>query len=56
MKYCVNIIEYNSVFTCVEDRKVNSVSTVHAYLCTIFVKIFSVFASINFASPYYATQ
>ena len=54
MKYRVNIIEHDSIFTCVADWKLNSVRIVHAYtglICVqyVFVKIFSVVASINFA-------
>ena len=58
MKYCVNVIEYNGIFhTCGRLAVAKHCPYTHgAYLCIIFVKIFSVVASINFTSPYNVTQ
>ena len=60
MKYCVNRTEQDDIFyMCgrLEVKLSKNCACIHrAYLHTIIVIIFSVVASINFASPYYATQ
>ena len=60
MKYYVNTIEYDSVFhMCgrLEVKLSNHCPCIHkAYLWVIFVKIFSVVASVNFTLPYNIAQ